>query len=71
MEAAVANALTGQLRYISYPDYKTKDDFPTKITKGGAQVANPGKNKYVDFAQGCEARMKKTKISAAAYSSTS
>ena len=28
MEAAMVNALTKQPRYINYPVYKTKDDFP-------------------------------------------
>ena len=38
MEDAMANALTRQPRYISYPDYKTKDDFPLWLSGFWAKI---------------------------------
>ena len=38
MEAAMASALTRQPRYISYPDYKTKDDFPLWLSGYWAKI---------------------------------
>ena len=38
MEAAMANALTRQPRFINYPDFETKDDFPLWLSGYWAKI---------------------------------